>query len=206
MRTIRTGSCVALGAALVLLQACTHGVIHQDHPLRLEPMPRYPLHAAVQTTSTSATVNALVVKTLRDSGYFGAVDTVAGPTTDIEIVYKGSSCDRQSDMTDSFIGTWTMTLVFLAVTVPTLGSIPPGNSGEWHCDHKFSYRLLDGSKRPERAVLHGYRYIEYKTTFTHYLLTSDAREQYQLEYSIDQAVATLLNTISQDIAAREQAR
>lgn len=192
--------------ALALLQGCAHGVIHDGGgPVKLEPMPRQALRASLILASNNGT-NAHVERLIKDSGYFAAVDPSTTTATDVEITFKGNECADGEYLSDTFIGTWFGALMTAAVTLPTLGSIPPWHAGKWDCSRNFAYRLLRYPNAAEREVSHPYSYVQYKTTFSHFLLTSEAREQYQLEYSVDQAVARLLNDISYTIAVQEQSR
>ncbi len=183
------------------LQACKHSVLHTPSaPVKLNPPPRYPLNAVFVSEVGNSDVAAEARKRLEESGYFASLRTTATIESDIEIRYLKTECDQRDHITDSFLGTWLVMMPLgLLITFPTLGMVPAMNAGEWDCRRNFSFRWLKGSDTQTRSVSHHYVDTEYVTTFTHALYTSAERERYQLAYSVDQAVAELLNAISNSL-------
>lgn len=192
--------------ALATLPGCTHTVLRSTEPPQaLKPVPAQGLRASVVFSSDNRS-NALVAQTIRDSGYFVAVDDATSAATDIEITFRGTDCGDARSPTDSFLGTWSTVIVFWGISVPTLFSVPPFYYQSWDCQRMFSYRLLRVPYSNERTVWRELRETQYKTFLTHPLMTSKKREQYQRERSVDDAVVALLNHISDDLAALEQSR
>lgn len=194
----------AVATLASLLQGCTYATLRPiDPPVRLQPPPAQPLRASLLFSSNNGN-NSLVDQAVRGSRYFTAVDAATNAATDVEIVFHGNDCgSRQgSVLVDSPLAMITAP-VLGAVGIATLFTLPLTHAGRWDCERKLSYRLLREPAGPEQTLHHGYRYTEYKVSFTYPLFTSKRREAYQGERSVDDAVAALFNRISADVAARE---
>lgn len=198
----------AIMALPLLLQGCTYATVRPiDPPVTLQPPPSVPLRASLLFSSNNGS-NPQVDQAVRGSRYFAAVDAATTAATDVEIVFHGNTCGarRSSPLVDSPLAMITAP-VLGAVGIATLFTLPLTHAGQWDCERKFSYRLLRGSGNAgagsEQTLAHGYRYTEYKVSFTYPLFSSKRREAYQGERSVDDAVAALFNRISADVAARE---
>lgn len=204
MDVFSTGRVFASFALATALASCTHVVLTDtDGRATLTAPLRYQLNAYLQLKD-SGPDNEIVKRLLKESGAFSEITSAAKSNTNIAIVFEGRRCGDRNHPMDSFIGTWAATVVFVVLTVPSLGSIPASSQGSWQCTRNFSYVLRDDPKNLRREISHRYTHTEYGTTFSHFFLTSPEREQYQLESSIDHAIARLLSDINTSITTLSQ--
>lgn len=185
---------ISLVAMAFLLQGCTHYVLSHQPPTGgfTKVALRQPLRAVVKMDSEYEADSEYrnILSLLRDSGYFSTLTASSDP--DVVISYRGQNCIAVGGPADGFA----FFLISLAVTLPSLGMVPPPDPDPNQCWVKFGYEIKRSKASREREVKYPYVRTGYNSTFTHRLLTSPEREKYQEDYLMDQSVAALLSDIS----------
>lgn len=176
------------------LSGCSYTILNYEKGIDAKDLaktlPRTPIKAAFQS---------YVPDSFRSKGFEKALKNhplvipVPNNQADVVITFKQVNCDESDVFIDSFIGTWTATLMLPIILVAN-----PFPNERLHCEFDIDYRLTNISKTA-RSFRFSYEAIKQNQMLLYPLYSSAKRESYQNEYLYDQSVARLLLAIEQGL-------